>query len=114
MEKKPWYDEEVHDLVNYSDSKFGTRIPCADEVLKLNHFIWNMRVFFGKKDKANLVAPMVEKSWLFRVFHIGHSRPWEIEVPEDAVWAVVGQAVQMLDDKCNYLAELCDYKRKED
>ena len=73
-----------------------------------------MRVLFNKKDKAKLVAPTVKQPWLFRVFHIGHSRPWEIEVPEDAVWAVVGQAVQMLDDNCNYLAELCGYKRKDD
>lgn len=111
--KKHWLYNEVRDLVDFSDKKFGTRLPCADEVLKLNGFIWDMRVLFDKKDKAKLVAPMVEQSWLFRVFHIGQSRPWEIEVPEAAVWAVVGQAVQMLDDRCNYLAELCGYERKE-
>ena len=112
--KKQWIDDEVRDLVDFSDKKFETRLPCADEALKLNSFIWDMRVLFNKKDTAKLVAPMVETSWLFRVFHIGHSRPWEIEVPEDAIWAIVGQSRQMLDDKCNYLAELCGYERKKD
>ena len=112
--KKEWFDDEVRDLVNFSDKKFKTRLPCADEALKLNNFIWDMRVLFYKKDTAKLVAPMVEQSWLFRVFHIGQSRPWEIEVPGDAVWAVVDQARQMLNDNCDYLAELCGYTRKED
>lgn len=112
--KKQWFDDEVRDLIDFSDKKFKTRLPYADEALKLNCFIWNMRVLFNKKDKANLVAPMVEQSWLFRVFHIGQSRPWEIEVPGEAVWAVVDQARQMLNDECDYLAELCGYTRKED
>ena len=113
MEKKHWYDEEVHDLVNYSDSKFETRIPCADEVLKLNYFIWQMMLMYSKKDKATLIIPK-DQPVLFRVFHIGQSKPFEIEVPEDAVWQVVHQTKRMLDDKCDYLAELCGYKRKED
>ena len=111
---KPWYDEEVQDLVKYSEQRFEATIPCASEILHLNHFLFEMRVLFTKRDKAKLVVPMVEQSFLFRVFHIGQSRPWEIEVPEDAVWAFVPQVSKMLNDKCDYLAELCGYKRKED
>lgn len=103
-----WYEDEVRDLVNYSEQVFETIIPCAEEIQKLDRFIWEMTILYNKGKKARFIVPE-KRSFLFRVSNIR-----EIDVPEDAVWLVVSQAKQILDNKCKYLAELCGYKRKEE
>ena len=110
---KPWYYDEVCNLAKFSDKKYKTRIPYAEEVLKLNDFIFEMRMLFSKKDTAKLIAPTENRHFLIRVFHIGRSIPMEIDLPEDAVWEVVHKTAQILNDRCDDLTELCGYERKE-
>ena len=108
---KQWRKADIRDLINYSVDKFETMIPCATQILELLTFILNVREWHNKEGKAKLLKQEKEP-FLFRVFSVPGKD--EIEVPSEVVWVIVNQLEETLDDKCDYLAELCGYNRITD
>lgn len=110
-----WYagSKEIHELVDYSRGKFGTEIPLAEEVLSFSHFCWELAAFYNKRhDSVKLELQKEQpktKTALLKWFHFygTGARTETLEVPEDAIWAIQGELVELLNDKCESLAELC-------
>ena len=113
-----WYagDKMILELFNYSRQKLGVEIPLAKEVLHLSSFCWELSTFFNKERdnvKVELQKQQPKKA-ILKWFHLtfDSSRTETLEVPEDAIWAIRGQCLEILDEKCEELAELCGWYKK--
>ena len=69
------------------------------------------------KEKDNVKVELQKrqpKKAILKWFHLtfDSSRTETLEVPEDAIWAIHGQCLEILDGKCEELAELCGWYKK--
>lgn len=107
---------KILELCDYSKEKFDIELPLAKEVLKLNRFCWEVFEFFNKKHDSVVVELQKDepKKALLKWFHFYGfgSRTETIEIPEDVVWVIHGKCLEILNDKCEGLAEMCGWYKE--
>lgn len=112
-----WYagSEDIIKLVEYSTRKFGIELPLGKEILHLSSFCWELATFFNKKNDSVKVELQKEpKTALLKWFHFYGfgARTETLELPEDAVWEIHGKCLEFLNEKCERLAEMCDWYKE--
>ena len=105
---KEWTDEQIDDLLKQSRETFGTTLPLAAEIEKMDAFVRAMLYSAGKKDGFKFRITKVIFQW--RHLGIGWSRTEEIEVPYDTAWDVFHAARGHLDRMCEELKDLLGNK----
>lgn len=112
--KQRWSEEEIFELIRYANSVFEVEIPLATEIRKTVEYLQACRLI-GRKDEDRmfLVAEVkTEVKYKIRFMPSRFSRNTEeLPIPEDVIMCAYDCVRQILDKKCDYLAERCGYKR---
>ena len=116
-----WYagSDKVRELVEYSNDKFGIEIPLAKEVSHMSYFCWDLSTHFNRMHDWVSVELEKPKKGLLKWCHFygTGARTETLEIPESVVWEIQDKCVEILNDKCEELAEMCGWYKthpKED
>lgn len=108
--------DKIKELIDYSRKKFDIELPLAKEVLHMNHYCWSVACFFnGKHDRVSVELKKDKpKKALLRWWHYFGTGSWTetLEIPEDVVWEIHYRCLEILNDKCEELAEMCGWYKE--
>lgn len=104
---------ETRELFDYSRRKFGVELPLAREVLHISHFCWELQCFYNSNYDSLKLELQKEppKKAILKWWHFygTGARTDTLEVPEAIVWKIRGQCLEILQEKCEELAEMCGW-----
>lgn len=113
--KPRWSEEEIPDLLGHAMFVLGIEIPLAREIQTTVDYLQACRLCNrGDCDKMFLVAEIkTEIKYKIRFLPSRYSeRTEEIAIPEDVLMCAYNGVRRILDNKCDYLAKLCDYRKE--
>ena len=114
--KARWSEEEIPELLSYAQSVLETEIPLAKEIRTTVNYLQACRLCRrGPKDAMFLVAEIrTEVKYKIRFLPSRYdSRTEEIAIPEDVLMCAYNGVQRILDNKCDYLANICGYSKKQ-
>lgn len=115
--KPRWSEEEIPELLNYAEEVLEIEIPLAKEIRTTVNYLQACRLCNrGEHDKMFLIAEInTEIRYKIRFLPSRYSsRTEEIAIPEDVLICAYNGVRRILDNKCDYLAKRCDYRKKHD
>lgn len=114
--KARWSEEEIFELVRYSNDVLEVEIPLATDIRKTVEYLQACRLIGrSERDRMFLVAEVkTEVRYKIRFLPSKFSSDTEeLPIPEDVLMCAYNGVRRILDNKCDYLAERSGYKKKE-
>lgn len=112
--KARWSEEEISELIRYSNDVLEVEIPLATEIRKTVEYLQACRLI-GRRDRDRmfLVAEVkTEVRYKIRFMPSRYSSDAEeLPIPEDVLMCAYNGVRRILDNKCDYLAERSGYKK---
>lgn len=112
--KPRWSEEEIFELVRFANSVFEVEIPLATEIRKTIEYLQACRLIRrSDRDRMFLVAEIkTEVRYKIRFLPSRFSNDTkELPIPEDVLMCAYNGVREILDNKCDYLAERSGYKK---
>lgn len=113
--KARWSEEEIFELIRYANDTLEVEIPLAKDIRKTVEYLQACRLTRrGERDRMFLVAEVkTEVRYKIRFLPSRYSSDTKkLPIPEDVLMCAYNGVRRILDNKCDYLAERCGYKKK--
>lgn len=112
--KARWSEEEISELIRYANDVLEVEIPLATDIRKTVEYLQACRLIGrSERDRMFLVADVkTEVRYKIRFMPSRYSSDTEeLPIPEDVLMCAYNGVRRILDNKCDYLAERCGYKK---
>lgn len=112
--KTRWSEEEISELIRYSNNVLEVEIPLAKDIRKTVEYLQAFRLIGrSERDRMFLVAEVkTEVRYKIRFLPSRYSSDTEeLPIPEDVLMCAYNGVRRILDNKCDYLAERSGYKK---
>lgn len=105
-----WTEKEIKDLREYAYDVFKTEIPLSGEIEKIQIFLDQSKMGFGKL-KPKIIKTVTETvKWIPNFWNY----PMEIELPDSVMGVIRDQCGNLLYQRCDELAGLCGYEHAKE
>lgn len=102
-----WTGKEISELRKKAYETFGTEIPLSAEILKLVVFLEQCRFNFKRELPKLTRTVRYSLKWLPNFWMY----PIEAEIPIDAIPIIESAVHELLNARCDELADMCGYKK---
>lgn len=112
--KPRWSEEEIFELIRFANSVFEVEIPLAAEIRKTIEYLQACRLIGRTDNNRMFLVAEVKTEVKYKIRFMPSrfsSNTEELPIPEDVLMCAYNGVRKILDNKCDYLAERCGYKR---
>lgn len=105
-----WTENEIKDLRKHAYDVFKTEIPLSGEIEKIQIFLDQSKMGFKKVNPKLIKTVSATVQWCPNFWNY----PLEIDIPDSVMDAIRDQCGNLLAQRCDELAGLCNYKHAKE